>query len=417
MEAAAATLKIASPTRGTQRLLDVNMRLAQRVQRIRPSATVSITALAAKLRSEGQDIIALSVGEPDFPTPEHICAAARDAIERGETKYTVVDGSPELKQAIIDKFSRDNGLTFEPAQVLVSCGAKQACFNACLALLEAGDEVIIPAPCWVSYPDMVRLTGAEPVIVHTSAERGYKMTAEELRGAINEATRALIINSPCNPTGASYTREDWNALAEVLLENPRILVITDDIYEHLHWGSEPFCSLLSACPDLETRVLTVNGVSKTYAMTGWRVGYAAGPVSLIKAMTTLQSQSTTNACSISQAAATAALTGDQTCVAQMREEFEARQRFVVGRLNDLPGFHCQAGDGSFYAFPDVSDAIDALGLSDDVTLCEQILSEAGVALVPGTAFSSPGHVRLSFAADRRTLTKALDRIGSFFETR
>jgi aspartate aminotransferase len=395
----------------------VNIRLAQRVQRIRPSATVSITALAAKLQSEGQDIIALSVGEPDFPTPEHICAAARDAIARGETKYTVVDGSPALKQAIIEKFSRDNGLSFEPDQILVSCGAKQACFNACLALLEAGDEVIVPAPCWVSYPDMVRLTGAEPVIVHTSAENGYRMTAEQLRGAINEATRALIINSPCNPTGASYSRADWSALAEVLLDNPRIFVITDDIYEHLHWGPEPFCSLLSACPELDARVLTVNGVSKTYAMTGWRVGYSAGPVPLTRAMTTLQSQSTTNACSISQAAAIAALTGDQACVAQMREEFEERQRFVVERLNELPGFDCRPGDGSFYAFPNVSDAVDALGVGDDIALCEQILTEAGVALVPGTAFSAPGHLRLSFAADRKTLTKALDRIGTFLETR
>lgn len=393
------------------------MRLAQRVQRIRPSATVSITALAAKLRSEGKDIIALSVGEPDFPTPEHICAAACDAIKRGETKYTVVDGSPDLKQAIIEKFHRDNELAFEPDQILVSCGAKQACFNASLALLEAGDEVIVPAPCWVSYPDMVRLTGAEPVIVHTSAEHGYKMTAEQLRGAINEATRALILNSPCNPTGATYTRADWAALAEVLLDHPRIFVITDDIYEHLHWGVEPFCSLLSACPDLGARVLTVNGVSKTYAMTGWRVGYCAGPVPLINAMTTLQSQSTTNACSISQAAAIAALTGDQACVAEMRSEFQERQSFVVERLNELPGFHCRPGDGSFYAFPDVSEALDALGVSDDVTLCEQILAEAGVALVPGTAFAAPGHLRLSFAADRKTLTKALDRLGDFLATR
>ncbi len=392
------------------------MRLAQRVQRIRPSATVAITALAAKLRSEGKDIIALSVGEPDFPTPAHICAAACDAIERGETKYTVVDGSPDLKQAVAEKFRRDNGLAYDLDQILVSCGAKQACFNACLALLEAGDEVIVPAPCWVSYPDMVRLTGADPVLVHTSAELGFKMTPEQLRGAINEATRALIINSPCNPTGTSYTRADWNALAEVLLEHPRIFVITDDIYEHLYWGSEPFCSLLSACPDLSARVLTVNGVSKTYAMTGWRVGYAAGPVPLIKAMTTLQSQSTTNACSISQAAATAALTGDQTCVTEMRDEFEARQRFVVERLNELPGFRCREGDGSFYAFPDVRDAVEALDVGDDVTLCEHILAEAGVALVPGTAFSAPGHLRLSFAADRTTLTTALDRLGEYLAT-
>jgi len=407
------TLKIASPTRDTQRLLDVNMRLAQRVQRIRPSATVSITALAAKLRGEGKDIIALSVGEPDFPTPEPICAAACDAIRRGETKYTVVDGSPELKRAVIEKFSRDNALTFEPDEILISSGAKQACYNACLALLEAGDEAIVPAPCWVSYPDMVRLTGAEPVIVHTSAEQGFKMTAEQLRGAINEATRALIINSPCNPTGASYTRADWQALAEVLLDHPRIFIISDDIYEHLYWGPEPFCSLLSASPELGPRTLTVNGVSKSYAMTGWRVGYSAGPEQLIKAMTTLQSQSTTNACSISQAAAIAALTGDQTCVTEMRDAFKERQRFVIDRLDALPGFRCRPGHGSFYAFPDVSDAVTSLGLSDDVALCEQILAEVGVALVPGTAFCAPGHLRLSFAADMETLTDALGRLSSF----
>jgi len=393
----------------------VSIRLAKRVQRIKPSATVSITALAARLRDEGRDVIALSVGEPDFPTPPHICAAACAAIERGETKYTVVDGTRDLKIAVIEKFRRDNSLEFSPTEILISSGAKQACFNACEALLEPGDEVIIPAPCWVSYPDMVRFADATPVIVHTDASTGFRMTPEQLSAAISDATRALIVNSPCNPTGASYSRSDWQALAAVLVEHPQITIITDDIYEHLHWGSEPFCSLLTAAPELRPRTLTVNGVSKTYSMTGWRVGYAAGPVSLIRAMTTIQSQSTTNACSISQAAAVAALNGDQRCVAEMRAAFAQRQRYVSDRLNAMPGISCWSGAGAFYAFPDVRAAMSALTIADDVALCERILEEAGVALVPGSAFAAPGYVRLSFAAGMDTLAAALDRLERFFK--
>lgn len=392
------------------------MRLAQRVQRVRPSATVSITALAGRLREAGRDIIALSVGEPDFPTPAHIRTAACEAIERGETKYTIVDGALPLKLAVAEKFHRDNGLEFRPEEILISSGAKQSCFNACEALLEAGDEVIIPAPCWVSYPDMVRLADADPVIVHTDPKQGFKMTAEQLKVSINDSTRALILNSPCNPTGATYSRADWENLAEVLLDHPRIVILSDEIYEHLHWGSEPFCSLLSACPQLRPRTLTINGVSKTYAMTGWRVGYAAGPEPLIKAMTTIQSQSTTNACSISQAAATAALLGDQRCVVEMCSAFEERQRLVVSRLNELPGISCWSGAGTFYAFPDVRAALSALELADDVTLCERILDQAGVALVPGTAFAAPGYLRLSFASDLTTLDEALDRLERFLRT-
>ena len=392
----------------------MSIRLAQRVQRIKPSATVSVTALAARLRDEGRDVIALSVGEPDFPTPPHICAAACAAIERGETKYTVVDGARDLKLAVIDKFRRDNGLEFGPDEILISSGAKQSCFNACEALLEPGDEVIIPAPCWVSYPDMVRFADASPVIVHTDAATGFRMTPQQLSAAISEATRALIINSPCNPTGASYSRRNWQALAAVLSEHPQIIIITDDIYEHLYWGSDPFCSLLTAAPELKSRTVTVNGVSKTYSMTGWRVGYAAAPVPLIKAMTTIQSQSTTNACSISQAAATAALNGDQRCVADMRAAFAARQHYVIDRLNAIPGISCWRGAGAFYAFPDVRAAMNELAIADDVALCERLLAEAGVALVPGSAFAAPGHVRLSFAASLDTLSEALDRLERFF---
>lgn len=389
-------------------------RLAQRVQRIQPSATVSITALAARLRGEGKDIIALSVGEPDFPTPEHICSAACAAIRRGETKYTAVDGAPALKLAVIEKFRRENGLAFAPEEILISSGAKQSCYNACLALLDVGDEVVIPAPCWVSYPDMVRLADANPVIVHTDSAHGFKMTPEQLEAAITDATRALILNSPCNPTGAAYARADWEALGAVLRNYPRITIIVDEIYEHLFWGAEPFCSLASACPDLRSRTLTVNGVSKAYAMTGWRIGYAAGPADVIRAMTTIQSQSTTNASTISQAAATAALLGDQGCVAEMCAAFRARQRFVVDRLNTLPGVHCWEGPGTFYLFPDVRELLAGLRLADDVELCERLLADTGVALVPGSAFVAPGHIRLSIASDMKTLSSALDRIGEFF---
>lgn len=391
----------------------MNIRLAQRVQRIRPSPTVSITGLAGRLRDEGKDIIALSVGEPDFPTPPHICEAACEAIRGGDTKYTAVDGVPSLKVAIREKFRRDNDLDFALDQVLVSNGGKQSCYNACQALLEVGDEVIIPAPYWVSFPEMVRLTNAEPVIVHTSQEHGFRMSAKQLRTAITERTRALIINSPSNPTGAAYAQSDWLSLGEVLREHPRIFVITDDIYEHIYWGEEPFCSLLTACPELKDRVLTVNGVSKCYSMTGWRVGYSAGPVELITAMTTIQGQSTTNVSSISQAAARAALTGDQSFVDEACRVFKDRHAVIVERLNGLRGFQCQPTDGAFYAFPNICDAIEIKKVTDDVEFCEQLLSQTGVALVPGSAFGAAGHLRLSFAADIETLEKALGYMAEF----
>ncbi len=392
------------------------MRLAQRVQRAKPSATVSITALASKMRAAGRDVIALSVGEPDFPTPRHICDAATAAIARGETKYTVVDGASSLKEAIARKTAKDLDIDVALGEILVSSGAKQSCFNACAALLETGDEVVIPAPCWVSYPDMVRLMDGEPVIVHTDAANGFKMTPAQLAGAMTPATRALIVNSPCNPTGAAYTRDEWRGLADVLAEHPKVVVITDEIYEKLFWGTEPFCGLLQAAPELRSRTLVVNGLSKTYAMTGWRVGYAIGPVALIDAMTTIQSQSTTNACTISQAAAVAALTGDQTCVIEMRDAFEERQRLVVAKLDAMPGVTCPTGDGTFYAFPDVSSAIASSEFDSDVELCAALLEQTGVALVPGSAFAAPGFLRLSFAANLTTLQEALERIEEFLVT-
>ena len=374
-----------------------------------------MTARAARLRQSGHDIISLSAGEPDFETPDHINEAAVAAIRTGQTKYTAVDGSPALKQAVIAKFERDNGLTFRDDEVLISSGGKQSLYNACQALLNDGDEVIIPAPYWVSFPDMVRLADARPVIVPTTPETGFRLTPESLTAAITPRTRAIIVNSPCNPTGSAYTRTHWETIGEVLAAHPGIFMIADDIYEHIYWGPEPFCSFLSACPQLRDRALTVNGVSKCYAMTGWRIGYCAGPKAVIKAMTTIQGQSTTNACSISQAAATAALLGDQTPVATMCAEFRARHEFVLDGIDGLAGVHCRPCDGAFYAFPEITAAIESLGLRDDADFCERLLERQGVALVPGSAFGAPGHVRLSFAAGLDTLQAALDRLHLFLK--
>jgi aspartate aminotransferase len=387
--------------------------VAQRLRRIRPSATVSITARAERLREQGRDIIVLSVGEPDFPTPEHVKAAAQQAIARNDTKYTPVDGARLLKDAIVAKLARDNGLQYAPEQVLVSTGAKQSCYNACLALLDPGDEAIVPAPYWVSYPDMVRLADAEPVIVETSAAQRFKMTAEQLETALTPRTRLLILNSPCNPTGAVYTTAEWSALAEVLRAHPRVVVLSDEIYEHIHWTGAPFSSFAAACPELYDRTLTVNGMSKGYAMSGWRIGYAAGPAHVIKAMTSLQGQSTTNACTISQAAAREALVADQACVRDMCAEFKRRHDYFFARVRGLPGFECVRADGTFYLFPNVEAAMQAKRVATDIELCENLLEDAGVALVPGTAFGAPGHLRLSFAASMGTLDAALTRIDEF----
>ena len=394
----------------------MSLKLAQRLKRVRPSATVGITALATRLREAGRDIVVLSVGEPDFPTPEHVKAAARDALARNDTKYTAVDGARLVKEAVVAKLKRENGLDYRTEQVLISSGAKQSCYNACLALLDSGDEVIIPAPYWVSYPDMVELADATPVIVASTAERGFRIGADELAAAITPRTRLLILNSPCNPTGAAYSRADWLALGSVLRAHPEIVILSDEIYEHIYWGNEPFASFAQACPDLYDRTITVNGVSKAYAMTGWRLGYAAGPVDVIKAMTTIQSQSTTNACTISQAAARAALTGEQTTVREMCAEFRRRHDVVLAGLNKIPGFRCTPADGTFYLFPNVEAAMQIKHAATDVELCERLLDGAGIALVPGTAFGAPGHVRLSFAASLETLGEALARLEKFMAT-
>ena len=389
----------------------MDFELSPRVGRVKPSPTLAVTAKAAELRRAGRDVIGLGAGEPDFDTPEHIRAAGIAAIEQGFTRYTAVDGIPELKDAICAKFKRDNSLAYEPAQVLVSSGAKQTLYNVCQALLGPGDEVVIPAPYWVSYPAMALLADAEPVIVSAGPDQGFKMTAEQLDAAITERTRLLILNSPSNPTGVTYTRDDLVALGEVLARHPRVIIATDDMYEHIYWGDEPFVSLAEACPDLYDRTLTVNGVSKAYAMTGWRIGYAGGPLPLINAMKKVQSQSTSNPCSIAQKAAVAALDGDHACVREMTKHFHERHEYVHGALNALPGFECLPATGAFYSFPDVTGAIAQLpGIEDDTQLAEFFLEEAEVAVVPGIAFGAPGHIRLSYACGMETLEKAIGRL-------
>ena len=384
--------------------------VSKRALRVKPSPTLAVTALAARLKAEGKDVIGLGAGEPDFDTPAHISAAGVQAINSGFTRYTNVDGVPELKDAIIAKFQRDNAITYERSQILVSAGAKQTIFNLCMAVLDPGDEVIIPAPYWVSYPDMALLADGVPVTPYAGAEQGYKITAQQLSQAISPRTRLLLINSPCNPTGAAYTAAEWRALGDVLLKHPRIVIGTDDMYEKIYWGSEPFTSLLTAVPELYDRTATINGCSKAYAMTGWRIGYCGGPKELVTAMATIQGQSTSNAASMSQKAAIAALNGDQACVATMTRAFKERHDYVVAALNTLPDVSCRPASGAFYAFADVSKAIAKLGLADDNAFAEYLINRVGVAVVPGSGFGGPGHVRLSYACSRDTLEMAVERM-------
>jgi aspartate aminotransferase len=391
--------------------------VSRRVQRVKPSPTMAVTARAARLKAQGKDVIGLGAGEPDFDTPAHIAQAGVDAIKKGFTRYTSVDGIDELKDAIIAKFQRDNALTYERSQILVSSGAKQTIYNLCMALLDPGDEAVIPAPYWVSYPDMVMLADGHPVMPFAGMAQGYKITPRQLAAAITPKTRLFLLNSPCNPTGAAYTRAELQALGDVLLEHPRIVIGTDDMYEKIFWEPEGFSSLVSAVPGLYSRTVTINGVSKAYAMTGWRIGYCGGPKELIAAMSTIQSQSTSNASSISQKAATIALNGDQGCVAKMNAAFKTRHDFVVHALNSLPGVSCLPGAGTFYAFADVSRAITALGCRDDGEFAELLLNDAGVAVVPGSGFGAPGHMRISFACSMETLEKAMERIGRLLTER
>ncbi|MFN2334764.1 MAG: pyridoxal phosphate-dependent aminotransferase [Wenzhouxiangellaceae bacterium] len=390
----------------------MTIRTAQRVAQVKPSATIAVSMKAAELKAAGHDIISLSMGEPDFNTPDHVQQAAIEAIHDGKTRYTAVDGTPSLKDAIIEKFRRDNNLEYRRDQILVSTGAKQSLYNLMQALIDPGDEVLIPAPYWVSYPDMVRLAGGAPVTLHTTLEAGFLITPAQLRSAITEETRLLVLNSPGNPTGRAYRRAELAALGEVLDEFPKVVIVSDDIYEHIWWADEPYSTIAEVCPALADRVIVVNGVSKAYAMTGWRIGYAAGDAEVIRQMRKIQGQSTSNPCSISQAAAEAALSDSQFCVQQMCKAFHQRHDWLVPALNNLPGIQCSPGEGSFYVFADCRGAIDSLGLDGDVTFCEHLLEHAGVAVVPGSAFGTPGHARLSFACGIETLKDAVQRLAS-----
>ena len=392
------------------------IKLSDCVGRIKESPTLAITAKAARYKSEGKDIIGLAAGEPDFDTPQHIKDAAKKAIDNGFTKYTPVSGIPSLKKAIIDKFKRDNSLEYAPNEVIVGVGGKQCIFNFCLAVLNAGDEVIIPAPYWVSYADIALVSNARPVIVECGIEQKFKMTALQLEKAITPKTKLLMLNSPSNPTGAVYSKEELESLAKILIKHPNILIGTDDMYEHVKLKDIPFYNILNVEPSLKDRCIVMNGVSKAYSMTGWRIGFAAGPSYIIKAMEILQSQSTSNPTSISQVAAEAALSGDQACMQPMIKAFRERHDFVVKSFNEIPGLSCIEAEGAFYAFPDARKAIEnlynkkILKEKNDLALANYLLEKEGVAVVPGSAFGAEGYFRISFATSMKNLIEALTRI-------
>lgn len=389
----------------------MKIKLSRRVQRIKPSPTLAVTARAAELKAAGQDVIGLGAGEPDFDTPDFIKQAAIKAIREGFTKYTPVGGTPGLKKAIVAKFQRDNGLEYTPAQILVSVGGKQSFYNLAQALLDADDEVIIPAPYWVSYPDMVLLADGRPVIIEAGVEQSFKITPEQLERAITPKTRLFVINSPSNPTGIAYTRSELEALGRVLRKHPQVMIASDDMYEHILWTDEPFCNILTACPDLYERTIVLNGVSKAYSMTGWRIGYCGGPAELIKAMTNIQSQSTSNPTSISQVAAQAALEGDQGCIRPMLKAFKERHHYVYTTLKEIDGVEVIPADGTFYSFPSFQKVIERReDIHNDIELAEYLLNKAGVALVPGSAFGAEGCMRISFATSMDNLVNALERI-------
>ena len=385
--------------------------LSERSKNIKPSPTLAVSAHAAQLRAQGKDIISLSAGEPDFDTPEHIKNAAIEAINDGQTKYTAVDGTPKLKQAIINKFQRENNLDYENNQILTSCGAKHSLYNIFQATLDPGNEVIIPAPYWASYPDMVKLAGAIPVIVGTAINNNFKMGAGDLEEAITTRTRMIILNSPSNPSGQNYNKNELIALSDVLLKHPDILIITDDIYEHIFWGSEKFANIINVCAELYDRTIVVNGVSKAYSMTGWRIGYAAGPEKIIKEMKKIQSQSTSNPNSIAQAAAIAALDGKQDFIRECVKTFRERHDFLINELHEIDGINVLASEGTFYSFPDMNKLIKKFGkILNDIELAEFFLDKAEVAMVPGSAFGVPGCMRISFATSMENLKESIKRI-------
>lgn len=387
-------------------------RFSNHLANVKTSPTLAITARASAMRAEGKAVIAMSAGEPDFNTPSHICEAAIRAIHEGHTRYTPVDGYPSLKEAIIEKFQRDNQLSYAPDEILVSNGAKQSVYNLCAALFNPGDEVLIPCPYWVSYPDMVYLTGATPVLIETHQDQQLKITPDQLRDAITPKTRCLVINSPSNPSGQAYSATELKAMADVLLEHPDLIIMSDDIYEPILWNGS-FANILSVCPDLKDRTVVINGVSKAYAMTGWRIGYAAGPKAIIQAMKKIQSQSTSGPCAVSQMAAQAALSGDQSCVKDMNAAFKKRHDFMYEALKNIPSVDVLPSDGTFYTFPSFAACMETKGITDDVAFAEQLLVNHGVAIVPGSAFGSPGHARISFANSDEQLRGAMEKITAF----
>lgn len=394
-----------------------SVHLAARMAAVQPSPTIAITRLANDLRRQGRDIIGLSQGEPDFDTPDHVKAAAKAAIDAGQTKYTDVDGTPELKRAIVEKFRRENGLAYTPSQISVGTGGKQVLYNALCATLDPGDEVIIPAPYWVSYPDMVRLAGGVPVTVSCGEDDGFRLTAAGLRAAITPRTRWLVLNSPSNPTGAGYSAADLRALADVLLQHPQVMILTDDMYEHIRYDGWEFVTIGAVEPRLLDRTLTCNGVSKAYAMTGWRIGYTGGPEALIRAMATIQSQSTTNPSSVSQAAALAALTGPMDFLGQRNAVFQRRRDLCLAAFNSIDGLSCRRPDGAFYLFPSCAGMIgrrrpDGRVIDSDVAFATFLLEDAGVAVVPGSAFGLAPYFRISFATATERLETACARIAT-----
>jgi len=384
--------------------------LSNRVQKIKPSATMAVSDKAKQLKALGVKIVSMGSGEPDFDTPVNIQKAAIQAIGSGETRYTAVDGTPQLKKAICGKFKKENGLDYSLNEVMVSSGGKQVFYNLCQAILSKGDEMIIPSPYWVSYPDMAILAGATPVFIKAGLEQEFKITPDQLESSINTNTKLFVLNSPSNPTGAVYTKSEIESLGAVLERHPHVNIISDDIYEHIRWEDDAFVNIAMACPKLKDRTVILNGVSKAYAMTGWRIGYAAGPEEIIKAMKKIQGQSTSNPSSISQAAALEAISGDQSFIKMMVDAFEKRHNFLVESLNTIDGIECPQSSGAFYSFPRVQGLIDRLGLKDDVEFSTYCLDKISLALVPGSAFGASGYVRLSFATSMDNLKLAIKRL-------
>ena len=389
--------------------------LSDRVKKVKPSATITISAKAMDLRANGIDVISLSAGEPDFDTPEHIKQAAIEAINKGQTKYTQVDGTPELKDAIISKFNRDNNLHYQRENIIVSTGAKQTLYNLFQSVLGSDDEVVIISPYWVSYPDMVILADAKPVIVETHQEDDFNIDMDSFKAALTDKTKLLILNSPSNPTGITYTKEQYESMGKILSDYPNVLIATDDMYEHIYWGNEPFTSFAEVCPNLFDRTITVNGVSKAYAMTGWRIGYCGAPESIVKGMKKVQGQSTSNPSSISQVAAIAALNGSHDVVKMMVDEYKKRHDYLCDALNDINGFNTSPGTGAFYLFPEVRSVIESKGFADDIEFSSFLIDQANVAVIPGSAFGAEGSIRISYATSMELLKESISRIKSSLE--